>query len=77
MILIITILWSLIGTLVLIQQFEDLAVLDNFGLWKQIFTTVYILAFGPLFAAAGILEEFLNIVIGGSEGSGNDKGGFV
>ena len=77
MILIITILWSLVGTLVLIQQFEELAALEDFGLWKQIFTTVYILAFGPLFAAAGILEEFLNIVIGGSEGDDNNKGGFV
>jgi hypothetical protein len=34
MILIITILWLLVGALVLIQQFEELTALDDFGLWK-------------------------------------------
>ena len=77
LIILVTLLWLVIGSLVLMQQFQDLAELEDFGTWKQIFTTIYILSFGPIFAVAGILEEFLNVIIGVSEGDDNNKGGFV
>lgn len=34
LIILITLLWLVVGSLVLIQQFQELAELEDFGTWK-------------------------------------------